>query len=706
MEQSISLKKLAEPLFTAFRDRSQNYDSLEEEEESIASQDDTSLDDSISVNDDETPQEKLRASNTPASEEKTSSFKDYFVRLSRGNTEPLPPAEVLTNAQQGNSSGELAPPPSSLLRQSEAISFDSIFKAAAAQLIRNDPNRRKASSVPRISRPLVQETQAQRPKTLPQKKDAVQKKRVEFRKTPSVRIIRNNTTTTATNASRASVAARAPSTSRPSIVLQETQTPPKKIFRPTPGQAAFMATGMGLFAPHPLLPRSDSEFENGLHMLKEAAHDWARKWFGYKLFDSSDANSDEDSENEADPGLSRKEQRQKQRQAILFELYDLCETHPELVKYAGWIADGHYGWEEIFLDPDQRAVLVYGILGKVFEVHVFGRLLFGGTQSQVTALLSLEKESAHREGFKRTALRAAAVKTFLGDDIVPPAFESDVEQLTLRIYTLLSSLLPRSSFTSTTTTTTITTNAESNPDPAAAATAATATAATISPVINQFVSSLHALVRQAGKIAVDMRREDTIYYISPTYKDEMYDGKEMRGINFTPHKWGPRSDEERHRRRYEREAESKMERLQADTKTERQQDKSKTKRQQQKSAKDIEPKPKPWDEVNEGIPRSSRLPLVKVVCFPCITAYRPGSGREGGEDDGYRMRIISRADVFLHWGSQRSTKVRVTTEGKEKATNRPPLLKDPNDLTLVEWLEKIGEEKKKAGGKSAGCVVM
>ena len=66
------------------------------------------------------------------------------------------------------------------------------------------------------------------------------------------------------------------------------------------------------------------------------------------------------------------------------------------MEYANWIALGGNRWEDIF--NDKRSSLIFGILGKMLEVHIFGNEMFGATPGQLEALLATEKEMVHVDG--------------------------------------------------------------------------------------------------------------------------------------------------------------------------------------------------------------------------------------------------------------------------------------------------------------------
>ena len=79
-------------------------------------------------------------------------------------------------------------------------------------------------------------------------------------------------------------------------------------------------------------------------------------------------------------------------------LLHLAHTSPQLMEYANWISccGKKRTWEDVF--NKQRSKLVYGILGKMLEVHVFGHEMFGADQAQLQALRELDLELVNRDG--------------------------------------------------------------------------------------------------------------------------------------------------------------------------------------------------------------------------------------------------------------------------------------------------------------------
>lgn len=117
------------------------------------------------------------------------------------------------------------------------------------------------------------------------------------------------------------------------------------------------------FGPHPLLPRTDQDFEDALCTLKQMMRDWTRQYFYHPP--------------------SEAERRD-------FNLYRLAQGSPELMKHAAWIAAGGSleKWRNHFLG--HRSELVFGVLGKMLGVEVFGHTMFGATPSQLATLTQMD----------------------------------------------------------------------------------------------------------------------------------------------------------------------------------------------------------------------------------------------------------------------------------------------------------------------------
>lgn len=79
-------------------------------------------------------------------------------------------------------------------------------------------------------------------------------------------------------------------------------------------------------------------------------------------------------------------------------LLHLAHTSPQLMEYANWISccGQKRTWEGVF--NEQRAMLVFGVLGKMLEVHVFGHEMFGADENQLRALRELDVELVNTDG--------------------------------------------------------------------------------------------------------------------------------------------------------------------------------------------------------------------------------------------------------------------------------------------------------------------
>ncbi|KAI9705881.1 MAG: hypothetical protein M1836_005287 [Candelina mexicana] len=326
-----------------------------------------------------------------------------------------------------------------------------------------------------------------------------------------------------------------------------------------------------------LLPLSDQELTSSIRTLKHFLKDWCNTYFTYKLPSNptTNPNSNSSSTNSA------------------LNLHHLSKISPELISYANHIALGHPNWEDLFLIPAQRAALVYGILGKVLEVWVFGPLLFGATKSQTRALEALEKVTSNIDGFKRTSLRCHIIKALLSNRTVPPRFHSTLENLTLRTYTMLLPLF--------------------EPDPATPSRPSwwspspSPTEPIYPPARQTCILSLHRILTHAARIAINMRLEETIYYFTPLAKNTAYAPGSMHVLNAAAEMEGDGKRIEKHN----------------------------------DNSGD--------DDDDDGSGEEGERAVVKIACFPQIVAYRKGNGREGGGEDGFRTRVICRADVWLRW---------------------------------------------------------
>lgn len=130
----------------------------------------------------------------------------------------------------------------------------------------------------------------------------------------------------------------------------------------------------------------------------------------------------------------------------------LAHTSPQLMEYANYIsACTRHPWSHIF--TTQRPFLVFGILGKMLEIHVFGAEMFGGTPAQIAELRALDEESVMGDGFERQRVRAVMIEAFLEGGkgkgvegrVLPVDFVPALAELQGRFMKMVAPLLTTSS---------------------------------------------------------------------------------------------------------------------------------------------------------------------------------------------------------------------------------------------------------------------
>ncbi len=128
---------------------------------------------------------------------------------------------------------------------------------------------------------------------------------------------------------------------------------------------------------HPKLPRTDQDFEEAMAILKTMIKGWSSTYFPHTLTDT-----------------------EKQK----FNLYKLAQGSPELMEYAGWILAGGpvEKWRNHFVN--WRPSLVYGLLGKMLEIHVFGHTMFGATPAQLATLEAMDLSLIDTDGASPIAI--------------------------------------------------------------------------------------------------------------------------------------------------------------------------------------------------------------------------------------------------------------------------------------------------------------
>ncbi|KAF6234932.1 hypothetical protein HO173_006862 [Letharia columbiana] len=166
-----------------------------------------------------------------------------------------------------------------------------------------------------------------------------------------------------------------------------------------------------------LSPNPDADFQTRYREIKSLAWIWVKNYFS-------------DITPEAKKSLN---------------LLHLAHTSPQLMECANWISccGQKRTWEGVF--NEQRAQLVYGVLGKMLEVHVFGHEMFGANKEQLRELRELDMELIDSDGFYRQRCRAHKILAFLPDPNTPtPNFHHSLTALHASFIELLSPLLPQS----------------------------------------------------------------------------------------------------------------------------------------------------------------------------------------------------------------------------------------------------------------------
>ncbi len=78
-------------------------------------------------------------------------------------------------------------------------------------------------------------------------------------------------------------------------------------------------------------------------------------------------------------------------------LSSLANTNPELMEYANYLSScGFSSWEDVF--NERRGELVYGILGKMIDVHVFGCEMFGASEEEEMELAGWDEGLVNDDG--------------------------------------------------------------------------------------------------------------------------------------------------------------------------------------------------------------------------------------------------------------------------------------------------------------------
>ncbi|KAL9594009.1 MAG: hypothetical protein Q9219_007264 [cf. Caloplaca sp. 3 TL-2023] len=180
-----------------------------------------------------------------------------------------------------------------------------------------------------------------------------------------------------------------------------------------PALASFLAS----LPPH---PATDTAYKARYLALRSYAWDWAQKTFPPSTLPQND------------PPLN---------------LIHLAATSPELMEYinATTSLPQSETWENFIWT--KRAEIVYGILGKVLEMHIFGEELFGANEAQKKALRMKDWELVDSDGFSRQTARTSLLRRLLPPATtsplpLPPLLLPSLHTLSTKLTTLLSPLSP------------------------------------------------------------------------------------------------------------------------------------------------------------------------------------------------------------------------------------------------------------------------
>ncbi|KAL8774077.1 MAG: hypothetical protein Q9209_001185 [Squamulea sp. 1 TL-2023] len=125
------------------------------------------------------------------------------------------------------------------------------------------------------------------------------------------------------------------------------------------------------------------------------------------------------------------------------DLMELATTQPELMEYINSTTSSPKSTDWETLLNKRRAEVVYAILGKVLDVHVFGEEMFGATAEQKRMLRSGDMSTRDDDGFTRQKSRASTIDSLLPQPhSLPPNFLSSLQTLQGQLTSLLTPLLP------------------------------------------------------------------------------------------------------------------------------------------------------------------------------------------------------------------------------------------------------------------------
>lgn len=302
-------------------------------------------------------------------------------------------------------------------------------------------------------------------------------------------------------------------------------------------------------------------------------------------------------------------------------------------------------WEHIFLEPELRRGVVCGVIWRKLQQEVFGKMLFGGTQSQEKKLLDLEKSMIEDSdgtifnlelckdvadltiGFARTTARGLEVRKMLNcpkptnyyitltkTGTFPWEMEKASQTISQSLYGLLSYLTPRSRS-------------------------------------SQVFTSLEQIAHKAAIVSHLLRLDtETIYHFPFIEKDSPFNPIDNPVTHFsTSHEAWLQRPEDR-----------------AD-------------------ATATNPRYALTEDKIKQIHRSNAL--IRVICSGAVETYRKGGWRPQDINKGFRKRTLFSARVILRW--ERPREKSSLPSGDQKSTS-PSHNNPASYMTFHDAVRRLG----------------
>ena len=145
--------------------------------------------------------------------------------------------------------------------------------------------------------------------------------------------------------------------------------------------------------PMPEFDASDVEIRDLLRELKCLTWQWTNAYYNHHNTDYPIRSSKSSSSDSS----SACETTHKSSDITAKDLIYLVHASPQLMEYVNYIsACTNLAWEDLF--NKRRVWLVYCIIGKVFDVHIFGCEFFGATPDQKQQLQEMDFQMLNNDG--------------------------------------------------------------------------------------------------------------------------------------------------------------------------------------------------------------------------------------------------------------------------------------------------------------------